>query len=42
MSTEIERKFLVTGADWKRSAPGVSYRQGYLSSAKERVVRVRT
>ncbi len=42
MATEIERKFLVTGADWKPSAPGVLYRQGYLSSAKERVVRVRT
>lgn len=42
MAQEIERKFLVTGADWKQSAPGVTYRQGYLSSAKERVVRVRT
>jgi adenylate cyclase len=42
MATEIERKFLVTGADWKQSASGVVYRQGYLSSTKERVVRVRT
>lgn len=42
MALEIERKFLVTGAGWKESAPGVVYRQGYLSSVKERVVRVRT
>lgn len=41
MSTETERKFLVTGTAWRSQAAGVSLRQGYLSSAKERVVRVR-
>ena len=40
MGTEIERKFLVLGDAW-RTAPEVLYRQGYLNSAKERVVRVR-
>jgi adenylate cyclase len=42
MAKEIERKFLVVGADWKRGAVGVAYRQGYLSTVKERTVRVRT
>lgn len=42
MGKEIERKFLVKGEEWKRGAKGTVYRQGYLSSAKERVVRVRT
>ena len=42
MGKEIERKFLVKGEDWKKSAKGTVYRQGYLSSVKERVVRVRT
>ncbi|MDO4794791.1 MAG: CYTH domain-containing protein [Brachymonas sp.] len=42
MSKEIERKFLVKGRAWKDQAEGVLYRQGYLNSAKERVVRVRT
>lgn len=41
MAQEIERKFLVIGDDW-RTVPGKSYRQGYLNSAKERIVRVRT
>jgi adenylate cyclase len=41
MPTEIERKFLVHRAKWKPVTPGVLYRQGYLSSVKERVVRVR-
>jgi CYTH domain-containing protein len=41
MAQEIERKFLVVGNSWKTLASGVRYRQGYLSSAKERVVRVR-
>ena len=40
MGIEIERKFLVTGSEWKAAA-GVSYRQGYLNRDKERVVRVR-
>ncbi len=42
MGTEIEHKFLVNTAVWKAVAAGVTYRQGYLSSVKERVVRVRT
>lgn len=41
MSTETERKFLVTGTAWRAQETGVLLRQGYLSSAKERVVRVR-
>lgn len=41
MATEIERKFLVNEGSW-RQAKGTKYRQGYLNSAKERVVRVRT
>ena len=42
MAKEIERKFLVKGDVWKSLAGGTSYRQGYLNSAKERTVRVRT
>jgi CYTH domain-containing protein len=42
MGTEIERKFLLSGDDWKKLARGVRYRQGYLCSTKERTVRVRT
>jgi CYTH domain-containing protein len=41
MAQEIERKFLVKGDLWKPAGPGTAYRQGYLSSQKERVVRVR-
>jgi len=40
MATEIERKFLVHGTDWRQGAP-VRLRQGYLSRDKERTVRVR-
>jgi adenylate cyclase len=39
---EIERKFLVNGNAWKEESTGVLYRQGYLSTDKDRVVRVRT
>jgi CYTH domain-containing protein len=42
MAQEIERKFLVQSDEWRALAKATSYRQGYLSSAKERVVRVRT
>jgi len=42
MGREIERKFLVKGDDWKSLASGTHYKQGYLNSQKERVVRVRT
>lgn len=41
MAKEIERKFLVNTALWRAMAVGTRYRQGYLSSVKERVVRVR-
>ena len=40
MALEIERKFLVTGNDW-RKGQGTMYRQGYLNSDKNRNVRVR-
>jgi adenylate cyclase len=42
MGKEIERKYLVRSDDWKALAKGKYYRQGYLSTVKERVVRVRT
>lgn len=42
MAVEVERKFLVTGTAWKTGATGVVFRQGYLSTAKERTVRVRS
>jgi len=42
MAKEIERKFLVNGDAWRELAKGVAYRQGYLSTVKERTVRVRT
>jgi adenylate cyclase len=38
---EIERKYLVDLAAWKPQGRGVHYKQGYLNSQKERVVRVR-
>ena len=42
MGTEIERKYLVhEDAAW-RNISGKVYRQGYLSTVKERTVRVRT
>jgi CYTH domain-containing protein len=40
MGTEIERKFMVNGGDWCRQK-ATTYRQGYLSTVKERTVRVR-
>ncbi len=40
MAAEIERKFLVDPA-WQPSDAGTYFKQGYLNSAKERVVRVR-
>ncbi len=42
MGIEIERKFLLKNDNWRGLAQGVKYRQGYLSSVKERAVRVRT
>jgi adenylate cyclase len=41
MASEIEHKYLVRQDAWKPSTSGVLYRQGYLSSVKDRVVRVR-
>lgn len=41
MAVEIERRFIVVGDAWRGLAPGVQYRQGYLSVEKERTVRVR-
>ncbi|HYD96868.1 MAG TPA: CYTH domain-containing protein [Noviherbaspirillum sp.] len=41
MGVEIERKFLVLDDSWKALGQGVLLRQGYLSSALERTVRVR-
>jgi adenylate cyclase len=41
MGTEIERKFLVVGDDWRAGASGISYVQGYLSRDIARIVRVR-
>ena len=41
MGVEIERKFLLQGDAWRGLGQAVLLRQGYLSSARERVVRVR-
>lgn len=41
MAKEIERKFLVTGDDWRRGARGIPYRQGYLSAGADAVCTVR-
>lgn len=42
MGMEIERKFLLKNDAWRTLAVGTRYRQGYLNSAKERTVRIRT
>lgn len=41
MGVEIERKFLLVGDAWRSLGQPVLLRQGYLSSTRERVVRVR-
>ena len=41
MGVEIERKFLLAGDGWRALGTAVPMRQGYLSSDKARVVRVR-
>jgi len=41
MGKEIEKKFLITGDDWRRLGTGELYCQGYLNSEKGRTVRVR-
>ena len=42
MANEIERKFLLKNDTWRGQDKGKPYRQGYLSTVKERTVRVRT
>jgi adenylate cyclase len=41
MAKEIERKYLVTGKQWKNLAEGVVYRQGYILTVGKQTVRVR-
>ena len=41
MGTEIERKFLVRGDAWRALGRAAVFRQGYLSTVKERTVRIR-
>lgn len=41
MAKEIEKKYLVKKELWQPKDEGICIRQGYLSSVKERVVRVR-
>jgi len=41
VAQEIERKFLVTGDGWRGLGRSFAFRQGYLSTVKERTVRVR-
>lgn len=41
MAKEIERKYLVKTAAWLPKDEGTHFKQGYLNSQKERVVRVR-
>jgi CYTH domain-containing protein len=42
MGTEIERKFLVIGDEWRSHAVGKRYRQGYIPTDGATTVRVRT
>lgn len=42
MGVEIERKFLVANDNWRVCGESQPYRQGYISSSKECVVRLRT
>ena len=42
MGIEIERKYLIASDDWRSLGEGLDYRQGYLSTVKERTVRIRT
>ena len=41
MGKEIERKFVINQAAWTPQDAGIHFKQGYLNSQKERVVRVR-
>ena len=38
---EIERKFLVLGEEWRRGARSFAVRQGFLSTDRDRTVRIR-
>jgi len=42
MGREVERKYLVEGDVWRGMGKGIHYRQGYLNSARERTVRIRS
>ncbi|MBQ1855758.1 MAG: CYTH domain-containing protein, partial [Anaerovibrio sp.] len=42
MGIEIERKYLINKDKWQPKDEGVSIRQGYLCTDKERTVRIRT
>lgn len=42
MAKEIERKFLVTGDEWRGLARGEKFCQGYLADGKNCIVRVRS
>jgi adenylate cyclase len=42
MGTEIERKFLLAGDEWRDHAQGQLLRQGYISRQSGRTVRIRT
>jgi len=42
MGKEIEKKFLIANEDWRGLAEGLHYFQGYLSTQKDKTVRVRT
>ncbi|MBF0624205.1 MAG: CYTH domain-containing protein [Magnetococcales bacterium] len=41
MGREIERRFLVNGEGWRQPDRATPFRQGFLSTVRERVVRVR-
>ena len=41
MATEIERKFLVKGDEWRSQGTGTLYRQGYISTQGKITVRIR-
>ncbi len=42
MGVEIEKKFLPASDAWRRLASPTAYRQGYVATAEQRTVRVRT
>ncbi len=42
MAVEIERKFLVLNDQYKENSPGITCRQGYIYSDRNKSIRVRT